>query len=182
MLTIQKQKKYQQFDEVSIANLGFCQIIVPSSIQLTPKCLGQAEVLVPKRIYATEGQIVVDGEEVAVLQELKFEAIVSDGTPFKISPRLGPAIPLSFESRSETSLPQSLMKFAIMTCKIPKTVYPFYAIFRRIKPRFVRTYEAVSALSTKNIVRIMLAEEIRFVAENYSHLRSVPFYREQYGL
>ena len=175
-------KQDQPFDEIAVANLNFCQILVPCTKTLTAKYIGSVEVVVPVRIYSPAGIVVANEEKMATLYGLKFKTFVSDESPFKIPTRLAPAIPLGFECRSESSLPEALLKHATMICKVPDTDCPYYTIFENIKPRFVRTYNAMSSLSSIEIVRKMLAEEKRFVVENHSNLCNVPFYREQFGL
>lgn len=182
MSTNLDQQLTLQYDQVAIADLRDCQLIIPTTTQVVSKAIFSTWVDVPKRLYASEGWMVASGETISALHGLAFDTNIADGTPFKLSQRLGPGIPISFESRSMRSLPASLLAQATVSCWFPETSIPFYSVFHELKPRFVRVYPWTKCIPLSEIVAMMLADEKQFLEANYTRLRTIPFYQEQFGL
>ncbi|WP_299414151.1 hypothetical protein [Acaryochloris sp. IP29b_bin.148] len=169
-------------DQVAIADLKDFQLIIPTTTQVFPKAIFSTWVDIPKRLYAEEGWMVTNGGDIAALHGLAFDTHIATSTPFQLSQRLGPGVPISFESRSMRSLPAPLLAQAILSCCFPETSIPFYAVFRGFTPRFVRVYPWTRRDSLAEMADMMLADEQQFIATNYTRLRTIPFYQEQFGL
>lgn len=105
------------FGQVVAADLGCAQVIVPTTTEVTRKRVFGEWVEVPVRRYASTGWLLVEGTEVATLHGLEIGAIASLSIPFKIQPRLGPAVPMGFEARSVRSLPPMLLAHASFACR-----------------------------------------------------------------
>lgn len=182
MLMNLDQQSTPQHDQVAIADLIGFQLLIPTTTRIVPKAISSAWVNIPERQYASRGWIVAGGREIAALHGFTFDANFADGTPFDLSQRLGPGVPISFESRSVRSLPGSLLSQATFSYRFPDASMPFHSVFHGLKSRFVRIYPWTKGTSLADMVACMLTDEKQFIETNYARLQAIPFYQEQFNL
>lgn len=170
--------------EVAVADFGNFQLVVPTRNQPQTRALGLALLTVPLRNYSREGWMVCRDKVVGALTQLEIGTIAPEGSPFKPIKRLGPAVPIAFETRSHRPLPALLADNASFACRLKDEAAPYCSVFRNVLPRFVRRYTLKSQHphQIQRIVQQLLREETQFVQQNREHLQHVPFYREQFDL
>ncbi|MEM9004391.1 MAG: hypothetical protein AAGE59_12815 [Cyanobacteria bacterium P01_F01_bin.86] len=170
--------------EVVAADFGHFQIVVPTATKAVSHTSRSRPLVFPKRGYDREGWIVYRNQVVGKLFELEIGEIVAEGCPFKPIKRLGPAIPLAFETRSRKSLPQAVTNAATFSCQQPDTATPYCSVFRNLSPVFVRIYPIKTSHRQSLVAKTqqLLVEKARFVAQNREHLKQIPFYREKFNL
>ncbi|MGF1521509.1 MAG: hypothetical protein ACFBSF_04220 [Leptolyngbyaceae cyanobacterium] len=172
------------FAEVVAADLGDFQIIVPTAAQAARSASRSLLLTVPQRQYSREGWIVYRDRVVSRLFALEVGEITTEGGLFRPIKRLGPAVPLAFETRSCKPLPKSVMDANTFSCQYPESATPYCSVFRNLAPVFVRIYPAPN-LHRKFLVdkaQQLLTEKAQFVAQNREHLKQIPFYREKFNL
>ena len=170
--------------EVVVADFGDFQIVVPTHNQPQKRSIGLAFLTAPQRDYSREGWIVCRHTVVGALTQLEIGTIAPEGCPFKPIKRLGPAVPIAFETRSHHPLPALLADNASFSCRLQDEAAPYCTVFRDVLPRFVRRYTLKSQHpeQIQRIVQQLLQEEAQFIQQNREHLKHVPFYREQFDL
>ena len=170
--------------EVVAADLGHFQIIVPTATKAVSPSGRSLPLAVPKREYDREGWIVYRNQVVSRLFELEIGEIVPEGCPFKPIKRLGPAVPIAFETHSRKPLPKPIADLATFSCQAPDTATPYCSVFRHLAPTFVRIYPIHNShrQSLLDKAKQLLIEKAQFVAKNRDHLKQVPFYRENFNL
>lgn len=170
------------FNEVVIADFGPFQVAIPSKTTLTNRQIFSAQMRVPQRQYQSQGWFIYNGQPIAALDDLVIGSASTEDSPFSPIQRIAPAIPVSFEVKSARPLPGKLYAQATLTCEIPDADFPFFSIFRQVRPRFVKVYpfRKIANLSTQ--VTQLLTDEARFVETNRHQLKQVPFYKAQFEL
>ena len=170
--------------EVMVADFGDFQIVVPTRNQAQKRSIGLAFLAAPQRSYSREGWIVCRHQVVGALTELEIGTIAPEDSPFKPIKRLGPAVPIAFETRSHHPLPELLVENARFSCRLKGEAASYCAVFRNVSPRFVRrfTLKSQQPEQIQHVVQQLLREEARFIQQNREHLKHVPFYREQFDL
>lgn len=170
--------------EVVAADFGTFQIIVPTATRPISPSARSLPITVPKREYSREGWIIYRDRVVSSLFELEVGEIVAEECPFKPIKRLGPGVPLAFETRSRKSLPKAVSVAATFSCQHPEMATPYCSVFRNLSPAFVRIYP-IQNLNRKSLLdkaKQLLVEKAQFVAQNREHLKQIPFYREKFNL
>ncbi|MEM6452423.1 MAG: hypothetical protein AAF635_03405 [Cyanobacteria bacterium P01_C01_bin.69] len=182
MVSFPSQASELLFNEIAIADLNQFQIAVLTTTRQTSKRIFSATVPVPERVYQHQGWLIYDQKIVAHFDNLKVGLVFPKSSPFKVSPRIAPAIPIAFEVRSAQRLPLEVCAKAALVCELPKANFPHHSVFRQILPRFVKVYAYQVNGSLLDQVETMLAAMDLFISQNYERLKRVPFYREQFGL
>ncbi|MEL6381012.1 MAG: hypothetical protein AAFQ89_00780 [Cyanobacteria bacterium J06626_18] len=158
---------------------------MPTATQPVSPSARSLPIAVPKREYSREGWIIYRDRLVSRLFELEVgEIVVEEGCPFKPVKRLGPGVPLAFETRSRKSLPKAISAAATFSYQHPEMANPYGSVFRNLSPAFVRIYP-IQNLNRKSLLakaKQLLVEKVQFVAQNREHLKQIPFYREKFNL
>mgnify|MGYP001791232406 CR=1 FL=1 len=170
------------FNEVAIADFDQFQIAVLTATQMVYRNLLSARVLVPERVYQTQGWLICDQQVIAHIDALKIGLVFSKNSPFRSIRRLAPSVPVFFEVMSSQPLPTSIQSRSFFVCNLPSSDFPHHTVFRCISPRFVRIYPFSSSSSLLEKVKCMLAERDSFISQNYKRLKQVPFYQKNFGL
>ncbi|NET37063.1 MAG: hypothetical protein F6K19_34400 [Cyanothece sp. SIO1E1] len=170
--------------EVAAADLGDFQIVVPTANKVVSHPLASTHISIPKREYSREGWVIYHNQIISTLFALDVGEIVVEGCPFKPIKRLGPAVPIAFETRSRTPLPSQVIGTANFSCQVKNETLPYCSVFRQMLPRFVRLYpnQQLQREQILSKVEQMLTEESQFVAKYREQLKQVPFYREKFNL
>ncbi|MCG8362079.1 MAG: hypothetical protein MJA27_01950 [Pseudanabaenales cyanobacterium] len=178
--------KSTEFDtslrEIAIADLAQFQIMIPTdTVKLrTPQnLLGFST---SNRIYSDRGWVYRKRRIIGQVQGLRIKSIVSDPSPFKISPRLSNGIPTSFEISAQQPLPAAIAAKALFLYQYEQEPGFHYALFQDIKPRFVRIYPFQSPLALVGLVEQFLIDEENFIRQRQLQLKNVDFYRKQFNL
>ncbi len=182
MVSFSDQEPESLFDEVAIADLNQFQIAVLTTSRQAQRWIFSAAVTVPQRRYQPQGWLIYDQKIVAHFDSLEIGLIFPKDSPFSVSPRIAPAVPISFEVRSAQRLPLAVCDRAALVCELPKADFPYHSVFRQMLPRFVKVYPYQASDSLVNLVGRMLADMELFISQNYERLKQVPFYRENFGL
>ncbi|NET35134.1 MAG: hypothetical protein F6K19_24425 [Cyanothece sp. SIO1E1] len=172
------------FIEVVAADLGDFQIVVPTSTQVVRSSFFLTHITTPKREYSREGWMIYRDQIVSSLFELEVGEIALENCPFKPIKRLGPAVPIAFETYGHNPLPSQVTGVASFSCQFKDGALPYCSVFRQLLPRFVRLY-SIPQLHQEQIlgkVKQLLVEEAQFVAQHREQLKQVPFYREKFNL
>ncbi|MDJ0707252.1 MAG: hypothetical protein QNJ46_28590 [Leptolyngbyaceae cyanobacterium MO_188.B28] len=166
--------------EIAIADLTQFQIMIPTGViklQRPKNPLGTS-----KRIYGDAGWVYQSGRIIGLVQGLRLQSIVSDSSPFKISPRLSTGIPVSFEISAHQPLSEAIAANARFLYRFEQEPGVYFALFQNIKPRFVRIYSFQSSSVLEKLAEQFLVDERNFIQQRQSQLTNVEFYREQFNL
>ncbi len=125
------------YTQLTVADLGFAHLVWPTCTQYVLKPIGATQVPVAERQYAPKGYLIMEEQLIATVYGLELKAIAPEGSPFKLSRRIGPGIPMSFEAQSAEPLPEALLSQAVFACEFPNQAIPLHAVFRGMKPRQV---------------------------------------------
>ena len=173
-----------RFVEMVAADFGSFQLVVPTATRsVSDSCLSMP-IAFPKREYSREGWVIYLGRVLCRLFELEVGEILAEGCPFKPIKRLGPALPVAFETRSRNSLPLPVASMARFSCRFKGEATSYCSVFRKLSPMFVRIYP-IQHWQRKQIlkrVKQLLIEEAEFVAHHGEQLKHVPFYRDGFNL
>ena len=173
------------YNELVMASFGQFQIGVLSAqtnaIRQFCPAKTSAKTAVAMREYDSIGWLFQHNYHLGWLQAVAVEPLENPG-PFKITPRLGVAIPLSFEVRSDHPLPPAITSLSCFSCKFPETISPYYAIFRKMRPRYVKVFPFSGTATMPQTLRQFIKAEATFVTENRQNLVQVPFYKSNFGL
>ena len=170
------------FDEIAIADLAHCQIAVLTTTRTTNRGTSLGQRIAPRRLYQTQGWLSYRHQIIAHFDELKVGSIFTHNLPLKSIQRIAPAVPISFQVKSSQPLPTQVCAQSTFVCELPKTDFPYHAVFRQIRPRFVRIYPFEGIASLLEKVAKMLQDRDYFIAENYQQLKRVPFYQDSFKL
>ncbi|MDJ0706622.1 MAG: hypothetical protein QNJ46_25405 [Leptolyngbyaceae cyanobacterium MO_188.B28] len=168
-------------DELVLASFGQFQIGVLSTQTkaVNQFCLGKA--LIARRQYESIGWLFHKDCHLGWIQALEIQPLENPG-PFKIAPRLGAAIPTSFEVRSERPLPEAISDLSCFSCLVPEEISPYCTVFRKMRPRYVKAFAFTAPTAMAKTLRQFMQAEEAFVAENRQRLVQVPFYKSSFGL
>lgn len=168
-----------QSREVAIANFGTWQVAIPTDSNLVERQIFSAVVPVPERSYLSRGWATDREQMIANLEGLAIRPAVTTNSPANLPLRLGPGVPLDFELQSHQPLPTKIARTATMACSFGGI---HYAVFRGIRPRFVRIYPFAGQDSVADAVRQLLEAERAFIVEHGDRLKEIPFYCESFDL
>ncbi|MEO0948958.1 MAG: hypothetical protein AAFY11_12605 [Cyanobacteria bacterium J06641_5] len=168
-----------QAQEVAIASFGAWQIAIPTDRIVVEKQVFSATIPIPERSYLSQGWVIDRKQPIATLEGLAIRSAVAVDSPFRMPLRLGPGVPLDFELQSHQPLPAKIATAARFACNCAGK---YYAVFRSMRPRFVRIYPFASENSIADAVRQLLAAEQALIADRGNLLKQVPFYCESFNL
>ena len=169
------------YDELVLASFGQFQIAVLSTKADVITRFCSTKLPAAKREYESIGWLFNKNYHLGWLQAIEVQPLENSGL-FKIMPRLGVAIPLSFEVRSDQPLPQVISSLSCFSCIFPETISPYWAIFREMRPRYVKVFAFNQTASIPETLRQFMKAEEAFVTENRQHLVQVPFYKSNFCL
>ncbi|MEO1388452.1 MAG: hypothetical protein AAFV85_13920 [Cyanobacteria bacterium J06634_6] len=182
MVSFPSQEPERLFNEVIVADLNQFQIAVLTTTQQAKRQIFSTWVPVPKRIYQSQGWLICNQKIVAHFDKLEIGLVFPAGSPFNISRRIAPGVPIAFEVRSAQPLPAQLRAQAAFFCEIPEADFPHHGVFRQKLPRFVKIYAYQADDSLLNKVRDMLSAMDLFISQNQERLKQIPFYRDNFDL
>ena len=139
--------------EVAIANFESFLIVIP-----TQKILLRRQVMpgLPnfKRMYSDSGWFFgTDADQVTgMVRNLQLTSLFPEQSPFKVSKRLSPGLPVSFELISYKILPRAIAGLALFQYQLQNEVVQFPSVFRQLKPNFVRIYPFQSVHDLPNLL------------------------------
>lgn len=169
-------------NEIAIADLKHFQIVVPTTAKLINRAVLSAQIPVPERYYQKQGWLIYNQQLTAHLEALTIDSIFPKDSPFKPIHRLSSGVPISFQVRSSCPLTPQIAAQAAFTTQLPETDHPYYAVFRQVKPRFVKIYPFRATMRLLQDVEQTLVAESRFVSQNQEQLSQVSFYKNAFDL
>ena len=170
------------FGEMAIADLAQFQIMIPTEVIKLRKSNTPLGLSISERIYADKGWVYQSGRMLGKVQGLRLHSIAMDSSPFKITPRLSAGIPISFEMSAHHPFSEAIAAKALFRYQFEQEPGFYYALFKDIKPRFVRIYPLQSSSPLEKLAEQFLHDEDTFIQRHQAQLMTVDFYREQFNL
>ena len=165
------------FSEIVLCDLSFCQLLVPSQLASKKSILGEIR---PYRIFSDHGWIHYHGNIIGTLQGLHLTSPSHRQTSLFLKPKISVGCPLSFEVSSDQPLPPVFTDRAVFCYQFNPRVSQHLALFKDVRPRFVRIYPLKTTATLVDQIQTFLQEEAHFLAAHQQDFNAQEFYQQHF--